>query len=69
MTGDDRTDYFENEPPPPRHAIPNRVQLAEFLRYSCDASVMTDDETAAMLEDGDQFDWMARKLIEDGWVR
>ena len=60
MTGDDRTDYFENEPPP---------QLAEFLRYSCDASVMTDDETAAMLEDGDQFDWMARKLIEDGWVR
>jgi hypothetical protein len=47
---------------------PPSVELAEFLRYVCDFSVLTTDEVAEALESGDKYDWMARQLIKAGWV-
>ena len=39
--------------------------LAELLRHACDLSTMTNDETAQMLEVGDEYDFMAHRVLEE----
>jgi hypothetical protein len=53
----------------PAHATPDRAALAEFLRNACVIDHMTDEEIAEVLDQGDDYDQMAARLLEDFEVR